>query len=55
MVEAFEAGSARVDAGTLFELADLFDVKVAYFFENENFRSGQASAPDGVRELNKAG
>ena len=44
-VEAFETGVVRVGAGTLFEIADLFDVKVAYFFENEPFRSRQPSAP----------
>jgi transcriptional regulator with XRE-family HTH domain len=54
-VEAFETGAARVPASALFELADLFDVKVAYFFETEAYGSGQASAPDGVHELNQAG
>ncbi len=54
-VEAFETGAARVAAGALFELADLFDVKVAYFFETEAYGSGQVSAPNGVHELNQAG
>jgi transcriptional regulator with XRE-family HTH domain len=54
-VEAFETGAARVTAGALFEIADLFDVKVAYFFESENSGAGQISAPDGIRELNPAG
>ena len=54
-VEAFETGAVRVAADALFELADLFDVKVAYFFETQSFGAGQLSAPDGVHELNPAG
>lgn len=54
-VEAYETGAARVTAGVLFEIADLFDVKVGYFFETEISGAGQVSAPDGVRELNQAG
>lgn len=53
-VEAFEAGAVRVGAGLLFELADLFDVKIAYFFENERFRSGELSAPTAFHELDQA-
>lgn len=53
-VEAFEAGAARVTSGALFEVADLFDVKVAYFFEVDDFGWGQFAAPSGFRELNQA-
>jgi transcriptional regulator with XRE-family HTH domain len=53
-VEAFETGAVRVSAGRLFELADLFDVKVAYFFENERFPSGAISAPGALHELDQA-
>ena len=53
-VEAYEAGAARVPAAALFELADLLDVKVAFFFEAEIYGSGQAFTMNGVHELNQA-
>lgn len=45
-VEAFEAGRARVSASALFDVADLFDVKVGYFFEFQTFE-GQGAPPVG--------
>ncbi len=53
-VQAFECGAARATADTLFELADLFDVRVAYFFELDDFGAAQARAPSGFHELNRA-
>ncbi len=54
-VEAYETGAVRVGAGALFQLADLFDVTVAYFFENEPFSSGRPSTPGAFHELHQAG
>lgn len=54
-VEAYEAGAVRVGADALFQLADLFDVTVAYFFENERFSSGGSTAPGAFHELHQAG
>lgn len=54
-VEAFETGAARVESNTLFELADLFDVKVAYFFEVEDYGAGQAAVSGGFHEFSQAG
>ena len=54
-VEAYEAGAVRVGAVALFQLADLFDVTVAYFFENEQFSSGRPTAPGAFHELHQAG
>ena len=33
-IESYEAGSARIPANRLFELARLFDVPISTFFEN---------------------
>ena len=52
-VAAFETGAARVSSSALFELADLFDVRMGYFFETEIYGFGQMSAPGALHELNQ--
>lgn len=54
-VEAYEAGAVRVGAGVLFQLADLFHVEIAYFFETEQFSSGRPAAGGAFHELHQAG
>lgn len=55
-VEAIETGTVRASAGMLFDLADLFDVKLAYFFEIDGFGSGQVIAlGGGFSERDQAG
>ena len=55
-VEAFEAGRDRVWASALFDLADLFDVKVAYFFQVDAFEGRRGpSTSGGFHEVDEAG
>lgn len=44
---AFEKGEARAPSAALFELAALFDVSMAYFFEVDGFGPSGLSAPGG--------
>ena len=53
-VEAIESGSARASAATLFELSDLLDVRLGYFFEVDDFGAARCLTRSGFHELNRA-